>query len=183
MGVFKEKRGVYIPPTVSQLRNGNPDVWNSFYSNALPQLHAMAERMMPGRGEDLVQDAIVGFLTQLPELPDTTNPVKYLGKSVVNGVKSTWRHEQGTPVKVVFNSDMLSLVANDKPGSTRVEDEATNNVIIGSALKGLSERQRQIAALNAAGFTDRQIADKLGITTGGVAAQLFKARTALKAFA
>ncbi len=124
------------------------------------------------RAADAVQDAILGFLSNPPKHP-ISNIAAWITVVASNRVRDTYRR-QGAEKRALAKLGVIDEGVEDV-----VE---TLDIDVKNALLTLPQQQRQVATLHY--LLDQSvetIAEGLGVSTGTVKTQLFRARKALAA--
>lgn len=136
-----------------------------------------------GRAEELVQDVFVAAHPHMARLREEGNALAYLRRSVVNGCRSSFRHqgvedrylrtEAGraeTPGRRATESAEAAALRLDE-GGTLME-----------ALRRLPQRQREVLVLRYySDLSEQQIADALEISAGAVKSHAHRGLSALRA--
>lgn len=135
-----------------------------------------------GRAEEIVQEVFVAAHPRMGQLREAGNALAYLRRSVVNGCRSSFRHQQveerwlrheaGAAEALgrrSVESAELAAVRADEGGSLLAE------------LGRLSGRQREVVVLRYyCDLSEQQIADTLEISTGAVKSHAHRGLAALR---
>ncbi|MEP6796550.1 MAG: SigE family RNA polymerase sigma factor [Lapillicoccus sp.] len=135
-----------------------------------------------GRAEEIVQDVFIASHPRMGQLREAGNALAYLRRAVVNGCRSTFRHQQ------VENRWLRSEAGAAEALGRRSVDSAETDVIRQSeggtllaALSRLPERQREVLVLRYySDLSEQQIAEALEISTGTVKSHAHRGLTALR---
>ena len=162
--------------TIRRAINGDEAALRSIWTQHAPRIDAVVRRLVgdPDLAADVAQEVWIQIFRALPS---------YRGDSQF----STWTH------RIAVNRTLNALRSLRRIGKSEVEiDEQTASVdhegdrsmrmqTIDEAVQKLSPGARAVFVLHdIEGYTHEEIAEELGITSGGSKSQLFKARAKLR---
>jgi RNA polymerase sigma-70 factor (sigma-E family) len=125
--------------------------------------------------EDVVQEAFAGLHRRWSVLHSEDAALGYLRASVVNGARSVLRRRR--TVRRHPAADERALTAEAADAGALLADEHREVL---AAIAQLPARQREVIVLRYwADLTDRQIADALGLSLGGVKSTASRGRDAI----
>ncbi len=135
-----------------------------------------------GRAEEIVQDVFVAASPRMAQLRQDGNALAYLRRSVVNGCRSTFRH-QGVEDRYLRTESGGA----EAPGRRTAESAETavmrhdeGDTLMG-AVRRLPQRQREVLVLRYySDLSEQQIAEALEISTGAVKSHAHRALAALR---
>lgn len=141
--------------------------FEEFYEAQVHRAMRMAVALTSAdEAHDVVQDAFVGLLRAWDR---TDNPRAYLHRSIVNGVRNTYRSRDSQRAKVAALRNIPTSV------------DASRDEYLDDLIARLPERQRAVVVLRFhLQMQDREIAEALGIRTGTVGPTLTRALRALR---
>ena len=162
--------------TIRRAINGDEAALRSIWTQHAPRIDAVVRRLVgdPDLAANVAQEVWIQIFRALPS---------YRGDSQF----STWTH------RIAVNRTLNALRSLRRIGKSEVEiDEQTASVdhegdrsmrmqTIDEAVQKLSPGARAVFVLHdIEGYTHEEIAEELGITSGGSKSQLFKARAKLR---
>ena len=162
--------------TIRRAINGDEAALRSIWTQHAPRIDAVVRRLVgdPDLAADVAQEVWIQIFRALPS---------YRGDSQF----STWTH------RIAVNRTLNALRSLRRLGKTEVEIEEHTAMVehdgdrtmlmqtIDEAVQKLSPGARAVFVLHdIEGYTHEEIADELGITSGGSKSQLFKARAKLR---
>ena len=160
--------------------------------DALTQLYAAHWRSLvrlawllvrdQGRAEEIVQDVFVAAHPRMAQLREEGNALAYLRRSVVNGCRSSFRH-QG-----VEDRYLRSTASGAEAPGRRTADSAETMAVrhdegdtLMGAVRRLPQRQREVLVLRYySDLSEKQIAEALDISPGAVKSHAHRALAALR---
>lgn len=114
--------------------------------------------------EDLVQDALIGVHQRWGRLRDPQAALGYVRRSVVNGARSSMRHQVVVDRHAQRTGAQESVVSAEHSAMEQVEHDAMLR-----ALHQLSDKQREVLILRYySDLSEADIADALEISRGAV---------------
>jgi RNA polymerase sigma-70 factor (ECF subfamily) len=157
---------------------GDRQAFERLYRTHANRVFSICTRMCGSRvrGEELTQDVFVRTWEKLPQ---------FRGESAF----STWLHRLA--VNVVLNARKIEGKQNSRTEESDVEDDRRNEMSraplliermdLAEAISKLPEGARKIFVLHdVEGYKHEEIAEMMGITSGGSKAQLHRARLLLR---
>ncbi len=131
--------------------------------------------------EDLVQETLLKALRYFHQYRPGTNPRAWLARILKNTFISAWRSRGGSNQRVMSTlEDAPDLTAPDTPSNPvspvqalRLREQAT---AVETVFRGVPERYRDTLRLHFAGFSYKEIAERLGVPLGTVMSRLHRAR-------
>lgn len=162
--------------TIRRAINGDEAALRSIWTQHAPRIDAVVRRLVgdPDLAADVAQEVWIQILRALPS---------YRGESQF----STWTH------RIAVNRTLNALRSLRRLSKVEVEIEETSSLVehdgdrtllaqtIDEAVQKLSPGARAVFVLHdVEGYTHEEIAQELGITSGGSKSQLFKARAKLR---
>ena len=131
--------------------------------------------------EDLVQETLLKALRYFHQYRPGTNPRAWLARILKNTFISAWRSRGGSNQRVMSTlEDAPALTAPDTPSdpvspfqALRLREQAT---AVETVFRGVPERYRDTLRLHFAGFSYKEIAERLGVPLGTVMSRLHRAR-------
>ena len=127
-----------------------------------------------GTAEEVVQDAFVAVHGRWNRLDDPDRALGYLRTAVVNKARSVLRH------RVVVARNVPALLP-DAPGADTASLDSERRRAVLDALRALPHRQREVLALRYyLDFSEREIAETLGISQGAVKSHASRGAAALR---
>jgi RNA polymerase sigma-70 factor (ECF subfamily) len=162
--------------TIRRAINGDEDALRSIWTQHAPRIDAIVRRLVgdPDLAADVAQEVWIQIFRALPS---------YRGDSQF----STWTH------RIAVNRTLNALRSLRRLGKAEVEIEEHTAMVehdgersmlaqtIDEAVQKLSPGARAVFVLHdVEGYTHEEIAQELGITSGGSKSQLFKARAKLR---
>lgn len=172
----RERRepGLTSDDTIRRARDGDARAFETIYRNHHRRVWALARRWEsdPDRAADLLQEAFVRVWRALPE---------FRGDSTL----STWIHT------ITLRTALDRARSEDRRENRRrvasesvpleVEPAGGSGVDLERAIAALPDGQRRMLLLHAVeGYRCREIAERMGVATGTVQSQVFRARQKLK---
>jgi RNA polymerase sigma-70 factor (sigma-E family) len=125
-----------------------------------------------GRGEDLVQDALVKTYRAWRRLHPDGEPEAYTRRVMT---RAAWRVSQLT-----WQREVPSAVLPERSGGDPYDSRDTAQLVL-AALRALPAQQRVVLVLRYwAGLSEREIAAQLGCSTGTVKSRASRAMAALR---
>lgn len=160
--------------TLRRARRGDVDAFETIYREHHRRVWALASRWEsdPDRAADLLQETFVRVWRALPD---------FRGDSAL----STWIHTIAvrTALDRARSEERRQERRRMAGASTpeRVEPKTGANVDLERAIADLPDRQRRMFVLHAMeGYRCREVAELMGVATGTVQSQVFRARQKLK---
>ena len=169
-----------MPPTdditIRCAVNGDEAALRAIWTQHAPRIDAVVRRLVgdPDLAADVAQEVWIQIFRALPT---------YRGESQF----STWAH------RIAVNRTLNALRSLRRLAKSEVEIEENTSVVeqdadrsflaqsIDAAVQRLSPGARAVFVLHdVEGYTHEEIAEQLGITSGGSKSQLFKARAKLR---
>lgn len=162
--------------TIRRAINGDQDALRSIWTQHAPRIDAIVRRLVGDAdlAADVAQEVWIQIFRALPS---------YRGDSKF----STWTH------RIAVNRTLNALRSLRRLGKVEVEIEEQTAMVepdgerallaqtIDEAVQQLSPGARAVFVLHdVEGYTHEEIAQELGITSGGSKSQLFKARAKLR---
>jgi len=162
--------------TIRRAINGDEAALRSIWTQHAPRIDAVVRRLVgdPDLAADVAQEVWIQIFRALPS---------YRGDSQF----STWTH------RIAVNRTLNALRSLRRIGKSEVEIEEHTAMVehdgertmlmqtIDEAVQKLSPGARAVFVLHdIEGYTHEEIAEELGITSGGSKSQLFKARAKLR---
>ncbi|HVZ49470.1 MAG TPA: sigma-70 family RNA polymerase sigma factor [Gemmatimonadaceae bacterium] len=162
--------------TIRRAINGDEAALRSIWTQHAPRIDAIVRRLVgdPDLAADVAQEVWIQIFRALPS---------YRGDSQF----STWTH------RIAVNRTLNALRSLRRLGKSEVEIEEHTAMVehdgeramlaqtIDEAVQKLSPGARAVFVLHdVEGYTHEEIAQELGITSGGSKSQLFKARAKLR---
>ncbi len=131
--------------------------------------------------EDLVQETLLKALRYFHQYRTGTNPRAWLARILKNTFISAWRSRGGSNQRVMTAlEDAPDLTAPETPSdpvspfqALRLREQAT---AVETVFRGVPERYRDTLRLHFAGFSYKEIAERLGVPMGTVMSRLHRAR-------
>ena len=182
---------------ISRIRAGEPDAWNEFIARYEGRLLGFVVRRVANRAaaEDLVQETFVGFLNSLPNYDPDQSLEGYLFSIAAHKLTDFLRHEGRRPT--------MPLVAEDSSDGWRPADRgrrassivrsrerhgleesalvnAVGEMIAHWRRRGQWERLQCIELLWVRGWSNKEVATRLGISEQTVANYKFETFTRLR---
>jgi RNA polymerase sigma-70 factor (ECF subfamily) len=172
---------------VERIRRGEPLAWEEFIARYEGRLLAFAESRVGRRAaaEDVVQEALLGFLVSLPNYDESTPLESWLFSITAHKLTDALRREGRRPTIPLYLSGTTSGY-DEPPGDARAasslarsqERRVAEQQIIGGCLrsliagwvqKGEFERLKCIELLFVLGLPNKDAALRLGISEQAVA--------------
>lgn len=160
--------------TIRRARDGDAHAFETIYHDHHRRVWALARRWEsdPDRAAELLQETFVRVWRALPE---------FRGESAL----STWIHT------ITVRTALDRARSEDRRENRRriagesapveVEPKGASAVDLERALAALPDGQRRMLLLHAVeGYRCREIAERMGVSTGTVQSQVFRARQKLK---
>jgi RNA polymerase sigma-70 factor (ECF subfamily) len=162
--------------TIRRAINGDEAALRAIWTQHAPRIDAVVRRLVgdPDLAADVAQEVWIQIFRALPT---------YRGESQF----STWTH------RIAVNRTLNALRSLRRLSKSEVEIEETTSAVdhdgdrtllaqtIDEAVQKLSPGARAVFVLHdVEGYTHEEIAQELGITSGGSKSQLFKARAKLR---
>ena len=157
-----------------------------YEDTVLPHLAFMRARALgmtrnKEEAEDLVQETLLKALRYFHQYRPGTNPRAWLARILKNTFISAWRSRGGSNQRMMTTlEDAPELTAPDTPGdpvspfqALRLREQAT---AVETVFRGVPERYRDTLRLHFAGFSYKEIAERLGVPLGTVMSRLHRAR-------
>lgn len=162
---------------IARARTGDRRAFERLYRSHVGRIYAVCVRMTGDRGaaEELTQDAFVRAWERLPQFRGESQFATWLHRLAVNVVLNARAGEARARSRDVADAD-AALDATPGRGAP-----AGLSMDLEQAIAGLPEGARRVFTLfDVYGYTHEEIADQLGITSGGSKAQLHRARMLLR---
>lgn len=172
---------------VDRIRRGEPQAWEDFIGRYEGRLLAFAESRVGRRAaaEDIVQEALLGFLVSLPNYDESTPLESWLFSITAHKLTDHLRREGRRPTIPLYLSGTTSGY-DEPPGDARAasslarsqERRVAEQQVIGQCLrslidgwkrKGEFERLECIELLFVLGLPNKDVATRLGISEQAVA--------------
>jgi RNA polymerase sigma-70 factor (ECF subfamily) len=153
---------------VRRAMDGDPEAFSDLAAAHWRRLLALARSIVADlEAEDVVQEALIKAWRKLRSLRDPEAFNAWLTRIVANtAVAKARRRRFFEPI------DGVAVAAAEAPVDVRID--------VGRLLLGLAPRQRAVLHLTAVeGFTDREIAEALGISSSSVRVHRLRARRRL----
>lgn len=135
-----------------------------------------------GRAEEVVQEVFVAAHPRMGELREAGNALAYLRRCVVNGCRSTYRHQQVEDRwlrREAGSAEALGRRSTESAEVAAVRAEEGGSML--AELGRLSARQREVLVLRYySDLSEQQIADALEISTGAVKSHAHRGLAALR---
>lgn len=174
---------------LSQIRAGDEDAWQQFIARYEGRLLAFVHARLGNRSqaEDIVQEALIGFLTSLPNYDEETPVDSFLFAITAHKLTDALRRAGRRPAVALpgASSDSgmpgASLPGMDRRASTLLrsrEDRQSEQIVIRDCLQSLIdqwlkndelERLECAELLFVLGWPNRDVAHRLGISEKAVA--------------
>lgn len=134
------------------------------------------------RSEEIVQEVFVAAHPRMGQLREAGNALAYLRHSVVNGCRSTFRHQQVEDRWLrneAGSAEALGRRSADSAEVLAVRADEGGSLL--AELGKLSGRQREVLVLRYySDLSEQQIAETLDISTGAVKAHAHRGLAALR---
>jgi RNA polymerase sigma-70 factor (ECF subfamily) len=169
-----------MPPTdditIRRAVNGDEAALRAIWNQHAPRIDAVVRRLVgdPDLAADVAQEVWIQIFRALPT---------YRGESQF----STWAHRIAVNRTLNALRSLRRLAKSEveiEEGTSVVEQDADRSFVaqsIEEAVQRLSPGARAVFVLHdVEGYTHEEIAEQLGITSGGSKSQLFKARAKLR---
>src|SRR3954470_12073480 len=163
--------------TIQRAINGDEAAMRSLWSRHAPHIDAVVRRLVgndPDLAADIAQEVWIQIFRALPQ---------YRGDSQFG----TWAHRIAVnrTLNALRKTRRLAKIETDvEEDSAMVEPDTERSFVrasIENAASKLSPGARAVFLLHdVEGYTHEEIAERLGITSGGSKSQLFKARAKLR---
>ena len=160
------------------MADGDEEAFRELYRSHSPALYGLLRRLLGGReaeAQDLLQEAWIRASDRLASFRWQSSLRTWLCGIAVNCAREVLRRERGTPLEPLETvQDLPPLAPASYPGG-RMDWEG--------AIRGLPDGYRQVLVLcDIEGYTHREVAGLLGISTGTSKSQLARARRTLRAW-
>lgn len=134
------------------------------------------------RAEEIVQDVFVAAHPRMGQLRDSGSALAYLRRSVVNGCRSTFRHQQVEDRWLRAEAGSAEALGRRTSESAETQAvRADEGGALLTELRRLSVRQREVLVLRYySDLSEQQIADALQISTGAVKSHAHRGLAALR---
>jgi RNA polymerase sigma-70 factor, ECF subfamily len=183
---------------IDRIRSGDSDAWNELIARYEGRLLAFVESRTKHRGvaEDLVQEAFIGFLTSLPNYDQRRSLEGYLFSIAAHKLTDYLRREGRRPtlplVPGASNSSDWEPLGPCRPASSIARSRERRHLEEDALIAALADqidhwrRQGQWDRLKCAellfvrGWTNKQVADRLGISEQNVANYKFESVTKIR---
>ena len=177
---------------IDRIRAGEPDAWNELIARYEGRLLAFVESRTKHRGvaEDLVQETFIGFLTSLPNYDQRRSLEGYLFSIAAHKLTDYLRREGRRPalplVPDASNSSDWEPQGPGRPASSIARSRERRHLEEDALVAALGDqidhwrRQDQWDRLKCAellfvrGWSNKQVADRLGISEQTVANYKFE---------
>ncbi len=157
-----------------------------YEDTVLPHLAFLRARAMgmtrnKEESEDLVQETLLKALRYFHQYRPGTNPRAWLARILKNTFISSWRSRGGSNQRVMTAlEDAPDLAAPDTPSDPVSPFQALRlreqGAAVETVFQGVPERYRDTLRLHFAGFSYKEIAERLGVPLGTVMSRLHRAR-------
>jgi RNA polymerase sigma-70 factor (ECF subfamily) len=164
-------------PVIQRALRGDETAMRSLWSRHAPHIDAVVRRLVGGDldlAADIAQEVWIQIFRALPQ---------YRGDSQFG----TWAHRIAVnrTLNALRKTRRLAKIETDiEEDSAMVEQDPERSFVVATienAANKLSPGARAVFLLHdVEGFTHEEIAERLGITSGGSKSQLFKARAKLR---
>lgn len=158
-------------------QGGDRQAFERLYRQHVPRVFAVCVRMTGDRAqaEELTQDAFVRAWDKLPQFRGESQFGTWLHRLTVNVILNARAGRSRASARAAADSE-AALDAAPAPSAP-----AGLSLDLEQAIAGLPEGARRVFTLfDVYGYSHEEIADQLGITTGGSKAQLHRARMLLR---
>jgi RNA polymerase sigma-70 factor (ECF subfamily) len=154
---------------VVEVRRGSEQAWQDLIARYEGRLFAFVDSRLRNRtaAEDIVQDTFLGFLVSLPNYDSATPLETYLFSIAAHKLTDALRRKGRRPT--------IPLLIQDSQGRERrvaeeqVVAECMRSLIEGWKVSAELERLQCIELLFVLGWTNKAVAERLGITEQAVA--------------
>lgn len=132
--------------------------------------------------EEVVQEVFVAAHPRMGQLREAGNVLAYLRRSVVNGCRSNFRHQQVEERWLRREAGSAEVLGRRSAESAEVEAvRADEGGALLAELRRLSGRQREVLVLRYySDLSEQQIAETLEISTGAVKSHAHRGLAALR---
>ncbi|MBW3542231.1 MAG: sigma-70 family RNA polymerase sigma factor [Planctomycetes bacterium] len=172
---------------VARIRQGEDRAWEEFIARFEGRLMAFVDSRLNNRAasEDVVQEAFLGFLVSLPNYDDTTPLETWLFTIAAHKLTDLMRREGRRPTIPLLSGDTTGAswepLGPGRPASSlarSAERRTAEEQIIGGCLRSLIagwkargelERLRCIELLFVSGLSNKEVAERLGLSEQTVA--------------
>jgi RNA polymerase sigma-70 factor (ECF subfamily) len=169
---------------VARVRNGEPAAWEEFIGRFEGRLLAFAQSRVGNRStaEDVVQDALLGFLVSLPHYDESTPLESWLFSITAHKLTDVLRHEGRRPtLPLLPPEDGAEPVGSARRASSLMQSQerrGTEAAVVAGCLRTLVdhwvgrgewERLRCAELLFVVGLPNKEVARRLGLSEQAVA--------------
>jgi RNA polymerase sigma-70 factor (ECF subfamily) len=164
-----------IDDVVLRAQRGEVDAFEQIYRSSAPAVYAVCRRMCGSDDEarELVQDTFVRAWERLTQFRGQSSIGTWLHRVAVNVVLEHLRRTKRDAARLVLTDE-------DDFGSAPEPVSAESRMDLATALDTLPAGARTVLVLyDIEGYSHDEIAQMLGLATGTIRAQLWRARRAL----
>jgi RNA polymerase sigma-70 factor (ECF subfamily) len=158
---------------------GDRRAFERIYRSHIDRIYSLCVRMSGerGRAEELAQDVFVRAWEKLPQFRGESLFSTWLHRLAINVILNARKADGRTRARIQGDTEQEDVVGI--PGARRAWH--AERMDLESAIAALPPGARMVFVLHdVEGFTHEEIAERLGVTSGGCKAQLHRARLLLR---
>ncbi len=171
---------------VERAKRGDMQAWSRLYQELFDPLYRHVRYLTgdPAVAEDLTQETFAKALVALPDFEGRSKFSTWLHGVAINVVRRHWRWQRNTETahaRLKDKSRVLTEVSAEGERPDRQALQRKRAEVLYAVLETLPDTLREVFVLrDLEGLSEREIADRLGITRGNAAVRATRARTRVR---
>ncbi|MCA9714655.1 MAG: sigma-70 family RNA polymerase sigma factor [Myxococcales bacterium] len=171
---------------VERAKRGDMQAWARLYQELFDPIYRHVRYLTgdPAVAEDLTQETFAKALVALPDFEGRSKLSTWLHGVAINVVRRHWRWERNTETAHARLEDrrrVLDDVSAESERPDRVALQRKRAEVLYAVLETLPDTLREVFILrDLEGLSEREIAERLGITRGNVAVRATRARARVR---